>query len=414
MSDRITTWNAVFLLDHQANRSAQPDKVAKGYFRHEEVMLGSSELEIVRALRARDAIVIDVKEAPQPHPLFNRVTNEYRQQILMALMFNVQGGMSPGKALETLIEQERGPLRARLNIGLSVLRQGRSFLEAIRSIELFDETTLAIVEAGEEMGKLPEALDTAYKHLEKNSSASKLIVGAVLVTSIDLLFSVTSIIGTRFGMIPSMRESGPSNKENADAVADFERALGLATMVNDIMLIFTFAFIVALVICFIGYFGRDEEFRKKIDAILIKLPMVKDLLIHSAVSSTSAVMSSLLKGGVTFMPAALITARGTKLSTVANYWSDAYKEVELGEPISRSLGRAPMSDNEQMIIVAHKDMHQLATTFDLISTQREEKAKKSAKRFAGAVFLGSLFYSGLSVGVTLLVVYVQNKGVFGG
>lgn len=413
MSERIRSWSVEYLLDYQATSSAIQDKNVHDHYRHDEVVMGSSKVEVIRSLREKGAIVISIKEKQPPHPLLNRVTNDYRQQFLMALMFNVEGGVSPGKALEMLIEQEKGPIRSRLNIGLSILRQGRSFLEAIRSMDLFDETTLAIIEAGEEMGKLAQSLRTAYAHLEKSNTAGKLIVGVVFMTSFDLVFAIVSIMGTRFGMIPSIREQGSSAEDPAKQEA-FLRALDQATLANDVMIGITFLAMFALLLCFVGYFGRDESFRKKVDEFLLKVPLLKDLLAHAAISSTSSVMSSLLRGGVTFMPAAQITARGTKMDLVKSYWLRSHDQVEMGESVGRSLAKAPLTPNEQMIVQSHKDVNQLASTFELISNQRDEQAKKAAKKFAGTVFILSLLYSGISVGVTLFVVYVQNQGVFGG
>jgi type II secretory pathway component PulF len=377
-----------------------------------EVLTAASRDAILGELIAKNAIPVDIRPAAQPHPLFQRHTKEYRDQFLRAMLYSIEGGMSPGMALEQLIETETGPLRPRLNVGLNLLRQGRSFLEAFEAIELYDTGTLALVRAGEETGKLPQALRSALQHLEKSNATAKLIFGAAAATAFDLVVSISSILGTRFGMIPYLRQQGVSGGTPKQQL-EFNHALDLATWANDIMIAITVLFVGAVVFAISVYFGRDEELRAKLDSWLLKVPIIRDLLLHSAVSSTCSVMSSLLHGGVTFLPAVQITARSTKLFRVANYWRGAYARVEGGEMVARVVSSEPMTRNEQMILRAHQNVTQLASSFDLISRQRDEKSRVASKRFFYTALVISLLYSGLSVLLTLFVAWVQNKGAFG-
>ena len=304
-------------------------------------------------------------------------------------------------------------MRARLNIGLDLLRRGRTFLEAFQSLEVFDETTLAIIEAGEEIGKLPQALRSASQHLEKSSASKTLIFGAVTVTALDLIFAVGSIVGTRYGLIPELAKQGPGNVTPEEA-EKFQSALAFATYGNDLMIWGTVALCVVLSVAVYAYFGRNESFRQRVDRLLLRIPVVRDLMLHSALSGTSGVMSSLLTGGVPFLQASLITSRGSRLPTVIGYWLKAKEGVEAGEPVSRTLAAEPLSRNEQMILQSHRDVQQLATSFQRIATDRDERAKKASRRFGIMAFVASLVYSGVSVLLTLFVVYIQNSSAMHG
>ena len=416
MSDatRIRTWTVEYLLPYAANSSAVPDSKAKGQFRHREVMTGSTQVAVIREIRQLSGVPVDVREQAQPHPLFNRVTVEYRQQFLMSLMFSVDGGVSAGRALEQLIVQETGPMRARLNLSLDLLRRGRSFVEAFQALDLYDETTLAIIEAGEEIGKLPQALHTASKHLEKNTGSQKLLYSALSITAIDLVFSVMSIIGTRYGLIPELEKQGAGNDATPEAVETFKTAMAIAKYGNDFMIWGTMVLIIALGLSVYAYFGRNQSFRSRVDNVLIRIWVVRDLMLHTAVSATSGVMASLLNGGVPFLQACTITSRGSRMPTVVGYWLKASANVESGEQVSKSLSMAPLQRNEQMLLASHRDVQQLATSFELIAKDREEKAKKASTRFTRMAIAATLIYSGISVLLTLYVVYIQNQGALHG
>jgi type II secretory pathway component PulF len=404
---KARTWSITYLLPYASGPSAAPDRKSRGYFRHKEIVTAVSQADVVHDLVTRQAVPVEIKEIRPIHPMLGgRVTKGFRQQFLLSLTFSVDGGMSPGRALEQAIESETGVMRQRLNVGLNMLRQGRSFLEALRAIDLYDSTTLAIIEAGEETGTLRQALATVEISLQKSSDARKTIFSAVAWTGLDLVFAVVSIIGTRTGLIPYLREG---NKGDPEQVATLNSALDVATTANDLLIVLSVIAIIVLFAGAWGYFSDDEELRNRIDSLLLKVPLVRDLLTHTAVAGTCGVMANLLSGGVHFIPATLITERGTRMVKVMNYWRTARDRVETGESPSVATAIEPFTDSEKMILRAHKDSKQLARAYSVIATQREELGKTAAKQFAVAAFMSTMLYSALGVLLVLYVVYIQNE-----
>jgi general secretion pathway protein F len=404
---RVKTWSATYLLPYAAGPSATPDKKARGYFKHKEIVTARTRREVVRDMVARQATVIDVVEVKPAHPLLGgRISKEFKQQFLLSLIFSVDGGMSPGRALEQAIEAETGPMRQRMNVGLNSLRQGRSFLEALRGIDMYDTSTMAIIEAGEETGTLRQALTTAEAHLRRGNETMKIIIGAIAWTGLDLVFAVSSILSTRMGLIPYLRDQ---NQGKAADVEELNRALDMATLFNDFLIATTVLALVALVAGAWGYFSDNEGFRARVDSILLKVPVVRDLMSNTSISSTCGVMASLLTGGVNFIPATQIAERGTRMISVVRYWASARFRVETGESPKAATAMEPFTDSERMILRAHNDSTQLAKCYDLIGRQRDEKAKAASRKFARVAFLSTMAYSMLGVLLVLYVVYLQNQ-----
>jgi type II secretory pathway component PulF len=406
-TDRAKTWLVTYLLPFVDGPNATPDRKAKGYFRHQSIITASSKKEIVRDIVAKTAIPVLIKEIKPGNWLFGgKADKGFRQQFLLSLIFSVDGGTSPGRALESAIEMETGPMRERLNIALDALRQGNSFLVALRAVQLFDSTTMAILEAGEETGTLRQALSTAAEHLNKGNEAKKLILGAIAWTALDVFFAVSSIISTRTGLIPYIREQSSGTPKEA---AEMGHSLDTATTLNDILIGVTLVLALALTAAVAGYFSDDESFRQRIDAILLKTPIVRDLMSHTAIAGTCGVMASLLRGGVTFIPATMIAERGTRMMSVVNYWKLARNRVETGESPAAATAVEPFTDTEKMILRSHKDSSQLAKAYQLIGQERDELSKVASRRFARWAFLGSLAYSMLGVLLVLYVVYLQDQ-----
>jgi len=413
MTGRIRNWRVVYLMRHMALSSAVPDAKARGYFRHEQIVTAKDQRSILNDLLAKGAVPVEVKPIKQPHPLLRGSNRQFRLQFLLAVLYSIEGGVAPGRALEQVIESEKGPIRAQLNVGLNLLRQGRSFLDAFEAMDLYDASTLALIRAGEETGKLAHALRSALEHLERSSNTLKLMAAPAAVIALDLIVAVTTILGTRFGLIPYLRKQGVSGG-TPEQVQDFEHALNMATWVNDAMLAVTAVAFIAIFAAVYVYTGRDEQLRNKFDGWMLKLPLMRSLVLHSAISNTTAVMSSLLRGGVHFLPASKIAAKATKLYVVVDYWIHAHRSVGGGSEVRLAVAADPMSNNEKMILLAHKDFKQLADAYGIVAKQRDDQSRAAAKLFGAALFTVGLLYSGLCVLVALFAAWVQNKGALGG
>jgi type II secretory pathway component PulF len=411
---RLQAWNVEYLLPYAALATAIQDPRARGHYLHREVVLASSAGEILRDLSLRAATPVDIQPVRVPHPMFQHtVTARFREQFLLGLQFGVEAGLSAGRALEQIIERDTGPHRSRLNSALDALRRGRSFAEAFAALQLFDDATVAIVEAGELTGRMREALASAALHLSKSSALNKMLFGAVSWLMFDLVAAITSIIGTRFGLLPMLSKQGAGQVAPEEA-EQFRHAISVATFAHDVLLAGTAVAVVMVLTLTFGYFGRSADLRARVDAVLLRLPLIAELLSNAAISATAGVMATLLKGGVAFLPASLITQRGTRLPTVVGYWERARSSVEAGDSVGQALAAAPMAGHECTMLRLHRDARQLATCFDLIATQRDELAKKAAKRFQLWAVVGTLLYSGVGVLLVLYVLYIQNQQLLHG
>jgi type II secretory pathway component PulF len=361
---RITNFRATYLLPYIMDGSAIPDRSMPGYYRHELVLSAFSEREVLAEIRDRNGVVLDVIKLPPRNPLFTRVSRVYKQQFLQALAFNVQAGISPDRALEQVILGETEANRVQLNVAQNTLKRGRGFLEAIEALGWFDETTLAILHAGERTGQLPRALQTTVDHFYKQSNTMKMMFGAIVWTIFDLFMAVSTVIGMRFGLIPSLAEQGIKSEDPAKVEA-FKSSLKLATVVNDFLLIATTVVILLIIFVMIAYLGPDDKFRKKVDSAIMKAPLVSQALLHSGMATTTKIMASLLRGGVTFLNAVTITAQGTRVPLVVEFWNSIRTRAEKGEAMVMAFSHEMLTGSERMILRSHADQDQLAHTMEI-------------------------------------------------
>ena len=169
-----------YLAPRMNDSTARPVKNLSGYFRHEIVVAAPREQDALQTIVEKGGVVLDLevmREKSNLERFFSgRISRSYKQKFLQALSFNVQAGLSPEKALEQVILGELGEPRLALNRSLNALQQGYGFVQCLEMLEWFDDSTVAVLRAGEAVGRLSQALDTAVGFYARGTNTIKLMV----------------------------------------------------------------------------------------------------------------------------------------------------------------------------------------------------------------------------------------------
>ena len=398
-----------YLLPRIEQANAVEERGLPGQYRHQMVVAALREADIVSDLRQRGAVPLSIAPVkPKKASLWRGAERSNRERLLQAMVFSVQSGMSASRALQRALEGDAGSALGPRQDALNVLRAGGGFGDALRTLGIFDESTLAILESGERTGRMNDSLQAALEHAQKRAAGNKAMIGAVGWTFFDLIFAVITIVGLRFQLLPTI---AGQKVEGGDAAAQvkFERMLALAYWVNDVLIVGTFILLAVTVVCGWGHFSHNEPLRLKVDRFLRKVPGLGAAIEHNAVSASFTVAAAMLKGGVSFLGAADVASRATRFEPIHAFWREAHARVSNGLPVVRALRSGVIHTSEALLIGAHSTQKQLAQVFASIAEQRDALAMRASKQFAMVVFVASLLYSGVAVLFTLWVVYLQNS-----
>lgn len=413
----LSNFRVEYLLPQIQDPTARPDPGLSGYFRHEAVITATRTREAMQAVIDRGGVVLSVVKVRRRgflKRMFGQgVSRTYKQKFLQALAFNVRSGLSPERALEQVILGELDEPRIMLNHSLDALRQGFGFVQALEILDWFDDSTIAVLQAGESAGQLSKALETAVAFYEKGSATLKLMFGAVTWTALDLVMAVSAVIGMRFGLIEELKTTELMS-EDQSKIDQFNDALFLAEQVNNGLLLLSFLVAVGLMYLTMMVLSPDRKVRAQAFGWLERVPVVSTLLISSGLSATCRVLSSLLTGGVHFLNAVEIARRGTLTPTVTAFWQSVTARSEVGEPPASAFNNLMLEGSERLLLRAHRDQAQLAECLQSIADSREDRANMAARKFAVWAFVASLLYSGVAVLFSLWVVYLQNTLVLSG
>ena len=402
-------FRVVYLMPRPESLTAQPDKDLPGFYRHATLLAAADPGSIISEIRQRGGLPLEVKRMRPKPAWLSSVNRSYKLQLLQAINYNVRGGMSAARALEMVVDGETGANRGLLNPALTVLRTGGTFPEAMTALGFFDASTVSIIEAGERTGRMKDSLNAAASHYEKTSNGMKAMFGAVSWTLLDIGFAVTSIIGLRFSLLPTLTKAAGSTGETPAEREAFQKLVDQAYLVNDLLIGGTVILLAFVMFGVYGYAANVRSIRDKADAVMARIPSLGTALLNGAISTSFTVAASMLRGGVPFLPSAGTAAAGTEHRKVREFWSNAVQRVETGETIPRALSSPMPNSSEAMLIASHNTQRELGEVLERIAERRDGIALSASKKFALWMFIASMLYSGIAVMFTLYVVYVQNK-----
>jgi type II secretory pathway component PulF len=338
---------------------------------------------------------------------FTVISTDYKTQFLQAILFHVQSGMSAGRALEEIIKAEKGPIRSQLNPSLYMLMAGGAFSDAMEALGIYDSATIAMLKAGEKIGAMNQALKSAVEFQNKASASKKLLYGVMMTLSIDIIFSVVSTLGIQFRFLPMVKEQGIKDA-SPEATEAFYRNLEIAFWVNGFMSAVTVALVIGVAWFVYAYnYSGNPKLKYKLDRWLATNYFMRDVFSHSAIATTFSMCGTLLKGGIPLHKAIEII-KGISLSPlIEEFWSNASRRLEAGEPVAGALKSPLLQGAEILIIGAHKDSAQLAAALSSISLRRDELATDANKKFGRNAFWTAMAYSSVSVLIALWASYLQ-------
>lgn len=296
---------------------------------------------LARELRGEGLTVISVTEirvAPKGNSSaltnFSRGHVGIKDKIIFAsnLGSMLSAGLSLSRSLSVLSKQMGNKyFKGVINQVGEKINKGDSLSRALASYpRAFPEFFVAMIEAAEESGKLPEALKLVAEQLEKSYGLRRKVAGALIYPTIVIFAIFVITILMLIFLVPVL----------AATFRDFNAPLPLSTRIiislSDFMINNIFLVLSSLVLTIVGLtvFFRSKIGRRYTSAILLHLPFITNLTCQANSALVLRTTSSLLSAGVGMTQTLIITER-----VVQNYYYrrvlvEAHDKVQKGLPLS--------------------------------------------------------------------------------
>lgn len=253
------------------------------------------------------------------------------------MAFMVNAGLPITEALEIAKDQiQNSQFKSNIDKAIKDVASGIPMSRAFeKQKNTFDQVTLNLIKAGEESGKLDLIMIRIADDMEKKQEFNGKVMGALIYPIVILIAIVGVVIAMLVFMIPQMNELYESSDAKlpwiTQIIVDASNFLtqGYGGIITGIVIIFA-------IIGFI-YYRRTDSGRLVTDKLLLKVPVIGDLIRKSQVATFASTFSMLINAGVPILDSLKLVGDSTNNLHFKVDILDSRIKVEKGLPLSAPL-----------------------------------------------------------------------------
>ncbi len=363
---------------------------------------------VVAYLRNNGYFPISIKQVNQTEEtaltsIFNKVSFndivDFTRQI--AIMLNA--GLTIIDSLEILKKQNTKPGLQKILTDIDAgIKAGNSFSSALKKYpQNFPNLYISLVKSGEASGKLGDILLKLSDNLEKEREFKSKLKGAMIypVIVIAAMFGVMFVMITF--VIPKL----------LDLYREFKVDLPVTTQILIVVSSFSTRFWPLIILgvfgggYLLGKYLKTKKGKYTLDVLLLKLPIVNNVIRVSALVDATRTLAILIGAGVSILDALNIIIETTDNVIFQNAFADIKKKVEKGQSLGASLEQAGIFPPilVQMTLVGEQTGH-LDDTLMRLSKYFEMESEMAIKAMTALIEPLILVFLGVGVGFLVLSV----------
>lgn len=214
---------------------------------------------------------------------------------------------------------------------------GSRFADALRDYpQCFDELYVNLVVAGEEGGLLDNVLQRLAIYMEKAEKLKKKVKSAMIYPIAIIVVAIGVVMVLLLFVIPVFEKM--FKEMGAELPAPTQIVIAMSKFVSSYILYFI-PVLVIVVYLFIRYY-KTEGGQRKIDAIILKLPLFGTLTLKASVARITRTLSTLLTSGVAILESLLICAKVAGNKVIEDALLVARSRISEGKTMSEPLEQA--------------------------------------------------------------------------
>jgi len=324
----------------------------------------------------------------------------------------VDAGVPIVRSLDLMASQQRLPMfkRALMKVSLDVNEGSAMGTAMSKWPKVFDQLSIAMVEAGEAGGVLDESLKRLAKLLEDNARLKNQIKGALGYPITVLVIAILVFLGMTIFLIPTF----------AEIFEDLGAELPLFTqfMVDLSKLLrssFSLLLTGVLLVCawiFNRYYSTHQG-RRQIDRLKLRIPLFGNLIIKTATAQFCRIFSSLIRAGVPILMSLEIASETAGNAIISDAILESRTLVQEGVLLSVALIRQKVLPDMALSMLAigeeTGDMDQMISK---VADFYEDEVSTSVKALTSMLEPAMIVVVGGIVGSILLAMYLPMFTVF--
>ncbi|MEI6032281.1 MAG: type II secretion system F family protein [Synechococcaceae cyanobacterium ELA739] len=324
----------------------------------------------------------------------------------------VDAGVPILRSLDLMRTQQRSTLfRKALTAMTREVNQGESLGNSMRRWpQVFDNLTIALVEAGEAGGVLDETLKRLAILLEDNAKLQNQIKGALGYPVTVLVIAILVFLGMTIFLIPTF--SGIFDQLGAKLPLFTQMMLDLSKLLRSSFSFFLVGGIGVGVFMFSRYYATPTG-RRSVDALSLKIPLFGDLIQKTATAQFCRTLSCLSKAGVPILMSLEIVRDITSNTTIGDAISSSRNEVSEGVPLSAALNvKKVFPDMAISMMAIGEETGEMDAMLSKVADFYEDEVAATVKAMTSMLEPVMIVLVGIIVGSVLLAMYLPMFSVF--
>lgn len=320
----------------------------------------------------------------------------------------VSAGVPLYESLIAIEEQYRQEPYHHIILRLSEqIKSGNSLSNAMSEYpESFDKLYRSMILAGESSGAQDIILDKLSHLLRKQIKLKKQLVTAMIYPGILGSFSFLIILLLLGFVVPSIEGIFDGRKLNGFT----EFVMGVSHFFRDYPWLYIPGF--AALITFLTIKIRSKEGRLLLEKNMIKLPILKNLIIQTALARFCRTMGTLQQGGLTMIDSLQIARGVMKNVVLEEEVKKAEEKIIEGSSLSQELTKSPLIPLlvSRMLAVGEESGTTI-TMMNKIADMYEEEIEKTLDRLMALAQPAILLFMGTIIGFVLLAIMLPLTDV---
>ena len=366
------------------------------------------------ALRTRDLQPIQLSEKKNILKLEitpRTVNRKHLMHFSRQLAVFINAGIPILDALEVITEETSDKLFKSALTGVTMsLRAGDTFAEAAAMHpEAFPRFYVGILQSAEMTGHLDTVLDQLADYIERDLDARRKVTSALMYPGVIFCVAIGAAIILTGWVLPKFRNFFDSL--HAKLPLPTRLLLSIGHFVSTWWVLFLALMLTAVVGGAVML--RTPAGRARADSILLRTPLIGDVMRHSLMERICRILGSMVRAGVALPDAMAVTADATNNDVyrrgLTSIRDEMLKGRGLAEPIAQS-GLFPGAAR-QMFRVG-EDTGTLDEQLATAATYYDRELDYRIKRFTAVIEPAVIIMMGLVVGFVALALISAMYGIY--
>lgn len=327
------------------------------------------------------------------------LTLEQQLSFTQSVAAMLEAGMTLGRALTVLSVDAEGTALKRILVRLEArLNEGQTFSSALKEFpRSFSRLYVAMIEAGEASGKLPEIMGRLAHYIEESAELQGKVRAALLYPALVLVFAAFLVLGLLLFAVPRLNDV--YRGLGAPLPAATQAFIGLGNWLVAWWMLW-----VPLTVAGLFAFHRFTSTRAW-DAFKLRAPIIGPLFRRVGIARFSRTLGSLYVSGVPIALALDIVAKSMQNQVLESAVIEVSNNVIKGETLASQMRETQVFTQMAVgMISAGEESGALEKMLDRLASYYESQVSIALKSAVGMIEPVMMMGVGLVVGGIVLVI----------